>query len=75
MESSTLTSPFKKPIPFSCRQVVKFPTAGFSLLTFLSIYWPCTLPHSPHCVLSLKLLDIFVLCIGRSGGNIWTTTL
>lgn len=106
MESSTLTSPFEKPIPFSCRQVVKFPTPGFSLLStirllfyriklskfsdrflfffwvggvkfsfilwtelrdsnsvvstessaFLSIYWPCTLPHSPHCVLSLKLL-------------------
>nr|POF19783.1 hypothetical protein CFP56_24780 [Quercus suber] len=36
---------------------------------------PSARNQHPHCVLYLKLLDIFVLCIGRSSGNIWTTTL
>ena len=47
MESATLTSPFEKPIPFSCLQVVKFPTAGFSLRsTIRFLFYRINFPNS-----------------------------
>ena len=47
MESATLTSPFEKPIRFSCLQVVKFPTAGFSLRsTIRFLFYRINFPNS-----------------------------
>lgn len=61
MESSTLTSPFEKPIPFSCRQVVKFPTPGFSLLSTIRLLF--------YRIKLSKFSDRFLLFFGLGGLN------